>query len=489
MPVASDHKQRALPKQFLVTPKKINPPEGWMRLKFAGTYLYRSPEMPVTRIQSSAEGPGRDSVVLVLGWFVFNGTAYPNDHSDCISTQLEAEHIYHQVTGRFLILSGTARGYSCIADPGGLLSVVYRPGDSEIAATPRSLELATPITPDDRILNGLVRQDGTSWYAFGATPFYGVNRLLPGTILNMPSGRTSPVPDLVRSTPSTQDAVSRIYSHTRGFIEALGKRNALECHITAGWDSRMVVSASINTPAYIDYLTYRTPGSNGTIDCQVSRLIARTLSLNHSEVPLYPSSEKDSEEWTWRTASCISDAVMHLAPTVVATYTGRYVLCGMAGEVGRAFYWRRKDIGRIGLSTGELLDRLGFTRTNVAMELSEKWLEPFKTKPTPRILDEAYIDLRLGGWGGPSVYGHPVSTPTLTPFNNAIVYSLMKSLPQKYRFSGQFARDFVTLGSGALARLPANRAHGLRRFWNLKKEIAGVLPSGTKRALRRVMEP
>ena len=487
MSVANDQQLAVLPKQFLVTQCEIDPPQGWRRHEFAGNYLYRSPDVPVTRIESTARDTAPGSIDLVLGWFVFEGAVYPNDRADRICTDLTLERLYHCLTGRFLILSGKAGQFRCISDPGGLLSVVYRPGNCEIAATPRSLELTAPITPDEQIRQGLVRQDGTTWYAFGTTPFAGINRLLPGTVLDMPSAQTRPVSDHVKLVPQTQDAVNHIFNHTQEFIAALGRQNALECHVTAGWDSRMVVSASINTPADISYLTYKTPGSNGSVDCQVSRLIARTLSLKHTEVPLRPSSQKNVDAWLWRTADCIEDSVMHLAPTVAATYSGRYVLCGMAGEVGRAFYWRRQDVGRSGLTAGELLDRLGFSRTGVALELSEQWLEPHKASPTPLILDQAYIDLRLGGWGGPSVYGHPVSIPTLTPFNNAVIYSLMKSLPQNYRLSGQFARDFVALGSEDLARLPVNRARGLQRLWNVKKEIAGILPSGTKRALRLLL--
>ena len=178
---------------------------------------------------------------------------------------------------------------------------------------------------------------------------------------------------------------------------------------------------------------------------------------------------------------------MHLTRTVKHHDADRYVLCGLAGEVGRAFYWRATDIGRTGLTPKELLNRLGFDRTAFASDRAADWLEPIADLPTPLILDRAYTDLRLGGWGGPSIYGHPVAKPTLTPFNNARVFSLMMSLPETYRLSGQFARDFVALGSKELAAIPVNRAHGLRRFRYLKKEIAARMPPGAKRSFKTMI--
>ena len=71
-------------------------------------------------------------------------------------------------------------------DPGGLLSVVYRRKDGDIGSTPRALELAAPIVTDGSKSEGLSRGDGTVWYAFGVTPFEGVNRLLPASVLQMP---------------------------------------------------------------------------------------------------------------------------------------------------------------------------------------------------------------------------------------------------------------------------------------------------------------
>lgn len=474
----------SMPKQFLLTGREIKTPSGWKRTRYADRYLYKAPELPLTRIVRPQEESLPSRAEFILGWFVYEGEAYPNSHAECLLTSHSIEHMYHRMTGRFIIVSISRGQFHCMTDPGGLLPVVYRTSEGDIASTPRALELTVPIEIDKEKREAFTRRDGTVWYAFGVTPFSSIDRLLPATVLQMPTGKTAPIADETETMSSPQQSVEYIYEHARNFISALSKLGSLECHLTAGWDSRMVLSAAMNTTARIDYLTYRTPGNTGSIDCQISRLIAQKFSLDHQEIALQPANQRDINDWRWRTADCIQDSVMHLSRTVQENDSNRYVLCGLAGEVGRAFYWRSKDIGKTGLTSAELLRRIGFKETQRAIDHGERWLERFADAPTARILDQSYIDLRLGGWAGPSIFGHPISKPTLTPFNNAKVFSLMKSLPERYRFSGQFSKEFVSLGSQELTAIPINRAHGLHRLRYLKKEIGANLPAGAKAALK-----
>ena len=477
----------SMPKQFLLTERDIEPPSEWTKIECADRYLYKAPELPITRIERPGKHHQQACAEFILGWFVHEGEAYPNCHAECLQTNDSVEQMYHRMTGRFIIISISPGQLRCVTDPGGLLPAVYRTSEGDIGSTPRALELISPIRIDEDKLEGFARRDGTVWYAFGVTPFASIERLLPATVLQMPAGKTTPIVDETEAVRSAQQTVEYIFEHARNFISTLSRQGTLECHLTAGWDSRMVLSAAMNTSARIDYLTYRTPGNTGSIDCQISRLIAQTFSLDHDEIEILPAGQRDFGDWRWRTANCIEDSVMHLTRTVRETDSNRYVLCGLAGEVGRTFYWRATDMGRHGLAAEELLDRIGFMKTPMTLESAQRWLDPMAACATPFILDQAYIDLRLGGWGGPSIYGHPVSKPTLTPFNNAKVFALLKSLPEKYRFSGQFPKDFVSLGSKKLAEIPVNRAHGFSRLRYLKKELIASLPAGTKAKLKTLI--
>jgi hypothetical protein len=478
---------QALPKQFLITHEAIEPPVGWRSLTFGDRNLYASPELPVTTlIQTSREANPRHSF-LVLGWFVVNGTMYPNERNSTLYTDKPVERLYFDMTGRFLILSHSDEGVRCITDPGGLLSLVFRTDTGEAASTPTALSLTRPVHISSSKQDGYQRRDPTTWYPFGVTPYSGVQRVLPGSMVELSSGHAAPIPDGPCWSFDQQETVEYIHLLARDFVNALGSGRPLESHLTAGWDSRMVLSVCLSSTADIEYLTYSAPGTNGNIDSFVAKRIAQALSLRHKEIALRPTPQKDIEDWVGRTSGCIRDAVMNLSATVSDSYTDRYVLCGLAGEVGRAFYWQEADIGKTGLEARELLRRLGFVESRHSIEMAEQWLGRFAGWTMPAILDQAYISLRLGGWAGPSVYGHPVSKPTLSPFNNATIFTLMRTLPEKYRLSGEFAKDFVALGSPTLAKMPVNRAAGLNRVRFVKREITALIPKKTKASLKALV--
>ena len=67
------------------------------------------------------------------------------------------------------------------------------------------------------------------------------------------------------------------------------------------------------------------------------------------------------------------------------------------------------------------------------------------------------------------------------------VFALMRALPEAYRCSGQFARDFVAMGSESLASVPVNRAPGLQRLRFLKRELSALLPKQAKSSLRALV--
>jgi hypothetical protein len=476
-----------LPKQFLITHEDINPPAGWSSLTVGDRNLYVSPELPVTRLVTTSNEVNPRSSFLVLGWFVVDGTMYPNEREPTLRTDLPVERLYFDMTGRFLVICHSDAGLQCITDPGGLLSLVFRPDTGEAASTPASLSLTRPVYRCAAKEDGYRRRDPTAWFPFGVTPFEGIQRALPGCMVEPASGAVTPVPEPVLQTFNQRESVEYIHTLSRDFVNAVGSGRTIESHLTAGWDSRMVLSACLMSAADTEYVTYKAPGTNGDVDSFVAKRIAQTFSLRHREVPLLPTRDKDIEDWIDRTSGCIRDSVMNLSTTVASSDTGRYVLCGVAGEVGRAFYWQRDDIGKTGLSAKELLRRLGFLESRQAVEAADQWLGRLPGCTRTTILDQAYIDLRLGGWAGPSVYGHPVSRPTLSPFNNAKVFSLMRQLPEKYRQSGQFAEDFVALGSTSLARIPVNRAAGLNRIRFVKRELAALIPKKARTSLRALV--
>jgi hypothetical protein len=473
-----------LPKQFLVTRTRTAPKPGWQQFRLGDFYVSHAGGMGATRILHSGDKAYPETVVL--GWFGFRDNFYPARETGDIQIHEPLENIYPEMTGRFVILRLQGDALLCTTDAGAQLPVVYRPETAELGSTPLTLGWTTALTKVPDLSGTFSRADGTIWYPFGATPYAGVQRLLPQQTVALSSGGAR----LVEWHPASRPpmSVSQMHSCARDFIQSLVKsQKGLECHLTAGWDSRMVLSASWPLKHSINYLTYLAEGSTAQVDAEVATNIARRFDLNHVTSPVSRPSKDDIDQWLARNAGCIHDSVADLTRTIVETYANRYGLAGVGGEVGRAFYWKKRDIGLVGLTPELLLERLGFGETREALSLADRWLARYRHEPRTHILDRAYIEIRLGCWAGPSLGGHLVEKPTLSPFNCLWVYDSMLALPESYRLSGSFARDFVAQGCRDLANIPVNRPAGLRRIRNLPREAAQMLPKGAKVRLRRLL--
>jgi hypothetical protein len=211
--------------------------------------------------------------------------------------------------------------------------------------------------------------------------------------------------------------------------------------------------------------------------------------MKHETVPFEAASPAELSEWQDRVGHCIDDAVAGLCRTVKNTDSGNFTLTGACGEVGRAFYWEDGDIGATGLSPASLLRRMGFAETALLESEAEKWIRRLpEDSKTTLILDNAYIDQRLGCWAGPSLPGHLIPRPTISPFNSVSVYRAMMALDEEYRHSQQFAIDFIKSGSARLLSEGFNRVSGVARFGHLKSEVKRLLPKRFLKSIRRYVK-
>ena len=474
----------ALPKQFLVTRERLAPKPGWQRSKLGDFYIYRGPGVGMTRLVHSEGGTTPETVVI--GWFCYRDTFCPGSGTDELRIEGSVEDVYPEMTGRFAVLSLHGNRLFCSTDAGAQFPVVYRQETGDLGSTPLVLGWTRPLEKAPQVTQEFTRIDGTLWYPFGATPFAGVERLLPqqSVVVDASGAKLSdrkPPTLIPLSVEQMHDMAS---DSMRSLVLSQGD---IECHLTAGWDSRMVLSASWQLRHGIHYLTYLADGASARVDAEVASYIAQRFDLNHQTIPVSSPSRSDIDCWLTRTSGCIDDSVMNLTKTVVATYADRYGMAGVGGEVGRAFYWNKYDIDRKGLTPEQLLDRLGFGQTSHVLSRADRWLQRYRDQSRTHILDRAYIDIRLGCWAGPSLGGHLVDKPTLSPFNSLAIYESMIAMPESYRLSGAFARDFISQGSVDLARIPVNRRAGIRRLRGLPREMARMLPKGTKARLRNLL--
>lgn len=377
-----------------------------------------------------------------------------------------------------------------ILDAGGQLGAVHDPERRAIASIPSLVPSKSQ--RDEALIEefGLPARHG--WYPFGLTPAKGVKRLLPNFALDLDAFTMTRIwpraPDAIPNI-RPDDAMPLIYSLTAKNARAIAGHGKFGAHLTAGYDSRMVLAALGPEQAKRGtFVTIGLPGSNAALDARIAARLATDLGFRHEVRPLLPATAEGLEFWRVQTDECMMDVVSTFVRTLASWDKDEIQLGGGGGEVLRAFYWHAKDIDGPPPDAEELLRRLKMPLTDRTLFAADSWLDTLPGADAVRIWDLAYIEQRLGCWAGPAIYGNPQPLPSFAPFNSRRIHAAMLGLPEKYRLNAQSCRDFIAAGWPELNRYPFNSPFGLDRLRFLKAQGRAILPRALHDPVRRVFK-
>jgi hypothetical protein len=470
-------------KQFVLARTSALPMVTWRQIAFCGLYLSAPKSVPLVRILVDDE-----LVAWLVGWAADDQGLFADDDAVKLGFGQSLEDFRECLCGRFLLVDRDGDGLVTVStDGGGLFPVVFDQEKQIVASSPAVIGLYAHLFPDIGINTGVQRRDATVWYPFGLTPYAGIRRLLPSQALRIRQDRfdlhmRGPLQRSVKKAVTASDICDLV----AGYVKAFSGGGKLTAHLTAGFDSRMVMAAVLKAGVAARYITIQGPGQGADLDVHVARRLARLSNVQHATVPFKTPTSSELSAWRERVGNCIDDAVMNLCATVVEHNDGAITLSGACGEVGRAFYWTEHDLGLSGLDAPQLVRRLGFLETPLLIDEASRWLSGFEIGMlNTLVLDNAYIDLRAACWAGPSMPGHLIPLPTITPFNSIRVYRAMLALDEEYRFAQRFPIDFIGAASSSLLSERFNAASGLSRFRFVKNEIKRIVPKSIKTALKK----
>lgn len=467
-------------KGFCLSLTRLRIINGWREESVLGCFLYLPASVPLVRVTSA----GVD-VCIVVGWAATNGKLLPPNGSIAIERS-GLDKVIESLCGRYVTITLDSDGGVAVrTDAGGLFPVVFDEKAMLVSSSAAVIGLYRKL---DRggMAASISRSDSTIWYPFGVTPFIGLRRLLPSECLEFSARACVPVlngPILPSSDARVSSA--ELCEEVALAASSFASKSAIAAHLTGGYDSRMVMAAIIRTGLPASFLTIRMNSQAAHLDVYLARRLAKKVGVGHRVIDFLAPTAQEVTEWRERVGDCFYDSVTQMCRTVRENDTGEFVLTGACGEVGRGFYWKREDIGSEGMRPRELVERLGFRPSEHLEELAARWLDRFPAyTKTTLLLDNAYIDLRLGCWAGASMPGHDIDLPTISPFNSHLTYRAMLALDEEYRFSQKFATDFIGAGAAALLSEPFNQARGVARLKFWRSELKRVLPKPLTRMLR-----
>ena len=461
---------RNLPRQYILCRQQAYIPAGWTTKHSDRWYLGHDPALPTIEIQ--------DNRGQFSGWLV----GYPIDRQGKLSNQLQlavddrADNFISQfettlceLGGRYVAILISPIAERLYLDPVGTLATVYCP-TQQIAASTTTLIPYTPECNDNQPLIDVIQpEQRDGWYPFGLTPRNSIERLIPNHFLDLNDWHSQRhwSPANIIPTTDCDRSVAEIAEILLGQIKAIANKYPIYLSLTAGRDSRMLLACSRSSLERVKFFTREIPDRSAKLDCDIAQELANRFGLDHEILPYQTASETELAQWLVQTGNCVAGRVWRSVRTLKQLEGDRIYLPGIAAEVGRAFYWRKKDSTNQAISAVEILDRLQMPQTPLLQSRAEQWLTQLPAKDRYEVLDMLYWEQRLGCWAGPLHYGLVNNGFCLSPFVHRRLLEIMLSLPPTYRQNQLLTRDLIQQQWAELLSFPFNRYPGLKGRWQV----------------------
>jgi hypothetical protein len=363
---------------------------------------------------------------------------------------------------------------------GAAHAVVYAPERAAVASTHNPI----PGLERDRELSAVIDPLRTdAYFALGLTAFRGLAKLLPNHVLDLETFRARrhwPVGPLAPRTGAAE-AGRAMVARTRADLEALARRfRVFRVPLTAGRDSRAVLACLrplVEEGCDVCLFITERRSLSVRIDVDGARRLSRIADLP-LEVTRVGEQAPVSAEAVRRNFARIGEAragqiLASAARDRTQPDPARLTLPGMAGSVGRAFYWPSgtPDSGllepeRFGMKMCFLKSAPAPVRARLA-EAAERVLGslPAEVRADPaNVLDLADVEQRLGCWEAPNRYLFPGrGRANFSPMASAFALDTMLHLHEADRAAGTIQAEMIAAGWPELLAIPFNRGVGLLR--------------------------
>jgi hypothetical protein len=362
----------------------------------------------------------------------------------------------HELAGQYAIIIDNGDSARLYLDPGGSLSTVFDRRQGRAGSTAAMLLEPRQYAErfrDDLFRGARVARDG--WLPAGLTAHDGIERVLPNHYLDLsswvqvrhwPAGRIAE-----RSDPDV--ACLEIMNVVRNTIATMRRRGAVAVALTAGNDTRLLLSACRDMTDEIDFVTV---DGGSRLDRDTAAALAARFGLRHRILTQMKASPEQAQEWLARTGHCVGGPNMLYHPSIAALRGRGCFVGGVGGEVGRGFFWRPTDKEPFRLTAEGLVGRFGLPGHPDMHEAVAAWLASLEGLDPLQQLDLAYIEHRLGCWAFAQAYANP-GIHHVYPLVSRFVFEAALSLPVAWRASDRMVTRSIELTWPELLEIPRNR--------------------------------
>ena len=431
----------------------ITAPAGWPVRDFGQWRILCHPAQPVRVIQDASGEPA--------GWLIGHAvsSATSPDHLDPVRLDWNVaegprpmEESLYRLSGRYVALLRAGGSTRLYLDAGGSLGAVHSVERQVVGSTTSLVEAVIRGPGFPRPEPGSFPADRENqFFPGGMTHHPSMRRVLPNHYLDLDSWtvrRHWPACDI---EPAGELGLGRLlHDVAAGMEETIaGVAGSFDIYMgmTAGRDCRALLACSRAvagslTPFTFDY----GDREESVVDLRVAQRLAGIAGLDHFTVPITEPTAREREQYLFRIghAGHWGKARDHFGQTRHLK-TGRALVPGFFGELGRGFYWRGMPKTLEELNPEVVLRRMRLPCSKQFVAAMQAWLEGLPAVSPRLLLDLLYLENRGGAWASPHIYGNAPFQAVILPFASRRVIDSMFRLPYEYRFKKRLYEDLILL--------------------------------------------
>lgn len=410
---------------------------------FGGLRIYAHPTLNVSVTR------GLDAEIALLGYIIDPFTPDRTDQEviDALASKCRSqEDLFASVrgfSGRFVLLYKDVRSFLVMGDACHFRQMYFAYVDGGIALTSSPKLFLTCFRLEAQTSSEKVEFIGLRAYRNQESAWYGdqaiddrLQKLLPNHYLEILERRVKRIPaEALLGGVSDEDVIANTGAILKGTYSALTRRYQLMQPITAGWDSRVLLSACREVQDKIRFYVFSSPSTKSS-DVWVPRRLSERLGLDFTVVEPIPLHETFLSEYR---AEHIMPRVLPKTAEIQYHYDRHYDrnvinVNGNAAEIARCFYGFTAQRVTVKM----LLTFSGYGRQSAFIrEQIEKWYPDacrYAGQSGIPLLDLFYWEQRMGNWASMFPFEQDIAVEEISPFNNrALLHGLLSVSPKKRR--------------------------------------------------------
>ncbi len=436
-------------RQFLLSPQKCEDLKDWQSQVYGKYHLYVHPDCELT----VADSP---SMHLALAGYIIDPADTNKLNQDILQDIAQSNTIsdvykkLYNYGGRFVLIVKQSEEYYIFHDACGLRSVFYTKYANEIyvASQPLLFKFFMPLNEGGKYHSyynsEFIKSDKEHFLPSGISLYDDVYHLVPNHYLKFSTlSQVRFWPDKEYASSQFDDSLKQATSLLTKLLKAADHRFKLALPLTAGLDSRSVMSACKHIAENLFFYTlqYRelTPDSN---DIRIPHEVLAKVGYHHHIIDCRkPIPEDFSDIYVQNTDiphlydwGSITHGMMEEYPSE------RVAIKGSCAEIGRCAYYKtgkHKNISSVEVLFSTVIDYrfkwkdIPFIKKQVSDWFSK--IEDSKANMGYDLLDLFYWEHRIGSWQSQSQLEFDIIQEEFTPFNNRALLDIILAVDPRYR--------------------------------------------------------